>query len=150
MKTSEENFTALDRRWAIRLLAAFFVLYAFADVSVLQVYSGNETVGIPSHVQQLQIKKTKSAKTVNAPNSVGAQVIATAPDSSGEEQPPIPHSSEESCFGCCSHILLGFNLAESIAREILPARITASNFSNHQQPLSDSHLRQLYQPPKFA
>lgn len=147
MKTSEENLTALYRRRATRLLAAFFVLYAFADVSVLQAYSGNETIGIPSYARQLQIEKLKSKKT-DAP--VAAQAATDFSGSPGEQLPPDPHSSEENCFGCCSHVLLGFNVAESMARDVLPARLTASNFSGYRRPHSDSHLQKLYQPPKSA
>jgi hypothetical protein len=150
VRTTEKNFTATVRRRATQLLAALFVLYAFADISVLQVYSGNETVGIPSYAQQLQIEKQKSKLTENTENSVGAKPAADSSGSSQERQTPIPHSSEENCFGCCSHILLGFNLAQSIAREILPTKITASNFFDHDRLQSDSHLQQLYQPPKFA
>ena len=134
----------------MRLLAAFLVLYAFADVSVLQAYSGNETVGIPSYARQLQVDKQKSKLAEDTKNSVGAKAIADSSGSTQEEQTPDPHSSEESCFGCCSHILLGLDLAESIEREILPAKITQSNFSNHQILHSDSHLQRLYKPPKFA
>ena len=148
--TTEKTLTATNWRRATHLFAALFVLYALADVSVLQVYSGNETVGIPSYAQQIQIEKQKNNRAENAENSVGAQIFAAFPGSSSEEQPPAPHSSEENCFGCCSHILLGFNVAELIARELLPAKIIVSNFSIHQRLQSDSHLRQLYQPPKFA
>lgn len=147
MKTTEKKLTALIWRRATHLLAAFFVLFAFADVSVLQAYSGNETIGIPSYARQLQIEKLKSKKT-DAP--VAAQAATDFSGSPGEELPPDPHSSEENCFGCCSHVLLGFNVAESIAREILPARLTASNFSDYRRPHSDSHLQKFYQPPKSA
>lgn len=139
--------TALIWRRATHLLAAFFVLFAFADVSVLQAYSGNETIGIPSYARQLQIEKLKSKKT-DAP--VAAQAAGDFSGSPEEQLPPDPHSSEENCFGCCSHVLLGFNIAESISREILPARLTAPNFFGYRRPHSDSHLQKLYQPPKSA
>jgi hypothetical protein len=147
VRATEIKLTALCRRRATQLLAAFFVLFAFADVSVMQAYSGNETVGILTFARQLQIEKLKSKKT-------GAPVVALAATnlsgSPSEQLPPDPHSSEENCFGCCSHVLLGFSLAESIEREVLPTKITASNFSDRERPQSDSHLQQLYQPPKSA
>ena len=35
------------KRSVIRTVAVFFVMYALADVTVLQVYCGNEFVGVP-------------------------------------------------------------------------------------------------------
>ncbi len=45
------------KRTISRVLALFFVFYDFADITVLQVYCGNEMVGIPSYTQQIQTKK---------------------------------------------------------------------------------------------
>lgn len=149
MRGANKNTSATIWRRATQLLAALFVLYALADVSILQDYSGNETIGIPSLAQQqLQTKNQDIQPTAAGENTPDAAWVAGNSGASQEDQIPSQHSSEESCFGCCSHILLSFNLSGAITREVLLGKITAPDFFNHQDPPSDSHLRQLFQPPK--
>ncbi len=143
MKVSEQNQHLKWKRTISRLIALFFVLYAFADITILQVYCGNEMVGIPPYAQQIQIKQ-KSQKT-------NRSTIAAADSSSSSRQEQMPDLpvSEESCFCCCSHSTIGFNSIESVAPEILPTKQSKSNFSVNRRK-SNSHLPQFFQPPKFA
>lgn len=124
-----------------RIIALFFVLYAFADITVLQVYCGNEMVGIPPYAQQIQIKQ--KYKKINS------STVADSSNSSRQEQTPDLPVSEESCFCCCSHTVIAFNSIQSIVSEILPTKQSQSNFSENRLK-SNSHLPQLYQPPKLA
>lgn len=130
------------KRDFFRLVALFFVLYALADVTVLQAYCGNETVGIPSYAQQVRAEKRKAEVADNA------QTAFKTSDSSPQEQTPDLPDSEEDCFCCCSHTLLGFNLMKSYT-PILVVKESGSNFSLRHQH-SSIHLRLVYQPPKFA
>jgi hypothetical protein len=143
MKLSGQNQHLKWKRAISRVLALFFVLYALADITVLQVYCGNETVGIPPYAQQIQIKQ-KNKKT----NSLTFAVADSSSSSRQEHTPDLP-ASEESCFCCCSHITIGFNFIQSVVPEILPTKQSKSNFSENRLQ-SNSHLPQLYQPPKFA
>lgn len=136
MQTKKKNSGLIWKQRAGQLLAVLFVLYALADISVLQEYCGNENFGIPSYSQQIQAKNNIS------------QPVAEVSPSSDQNQPDNP-SGEEDCFCCCSHILLGFNFATENSPKILALKKSASNFSlKHQQ--TETHLPQLYQPPKFA
>jgi len=56
MKLSAQNRHLNWKGAFSRLLALFFVLYAGADITVLQAYCGNEMVGIPPYAQQIQMK----------------------------------------------------------------------------------------------
>jgi hypothetical protein len=119
------------------------VLYALADVTVLQEYCGNETLGIPSYAQQIQAMNRKVDKTIDS------QIVYIGSQPSQEEQTPELPASDEECFFCCSHTTLGFNPIKSVVRVISFAKQSESNFSENRLK-SDSHLPQLYQPPKFA
>lgn len=143
MKLSGQNQHLKWQRTISRVLALFFVLYALADITVLQVYCGNEMVGIPPYAQQIQIKqKIKKANSLTV-------AVADSSSSSRQEQTPDLPVSEESCFCCCSHTTIGFNSIQSVVREILPTKQSKSNFAENRLK-SNSHLPQLYQPPKFA
>ena len=125
------------RRDFSRFVAFLFLLYAFADLSVLQEYCGNENLGIPSYAQQVQAK-----------NDILQTVADISPTSHQEQTPDVPVGDEE-CFCCCSHTLLGFNCATINSAKVLALKKSASNFSlKHRQ--TETHLSQLYQPPKFA
>ena len=142
MKRNKQNRQSNWKCRASRLVALFFVLYAFADVTVLQEYCGNETVGIPSYAKQLRAEKRKAEIATNA------QAAFKTSDSSPQEQTPDSPDSEEDCFCCCSHTLLGFSPMKSHT-PILVVKESDSNFSLKRRQ-SSTHLRQLYQPPKLA
>lgn len=147
MEKSGQNLTAKLRKRVIQITALLFMLYAFADITVLQAYCGNETVGIPSYARQLHLEKQISRKTQSSSDE---KVVTTFSQLSHQEQSPDAPDSDEECFCCCSHTLHGFNPVKTIKREISPAQATfGSNFSG-KSLLSDSHLPLLYQPPKFA
>ena len=143
MKLFGQNQHLKWKRTISRVLALFFVIYACADITVLQVYCGNEMVGIPPYAQQIQIKQ--KIKKTNSPTVA----VAGSSSSSRQEQTPDLPTSEESCFCCCSHTTIGYNSIQSVVLEILPTKQSKSNFSENRLK-SNSHLPQLYQPPKFA
>ncbi len=142
MKLNERNRQSNWKRKIPRLIALLLVLYAFADVTVLQEYCGNENVGIPSYAQQVRAERRR------AESSNDAQTAFKTSDSSPQEQVPDIPNSEEDCFCCCSHTLLGFSPLKSY-EAILVVRQSDSNFS-HKYRYSSSHLRLVYQPPKLA
>ena len=86
------------------LVAFLFVLYAVADVSVLQAYCGNEAVGIPpAH---------HFTKTARDPDSRSAtKSIQTRLQSDGEPRQgndPTQDCDDDTCFCCCSHVIAGY------------------------------------------
>lgn len=89
------------RRLAVKLFAAFIVVYALADVSVLQAYCGNETVGIPAAEHQPKTD-TPNADTHDPKGSNHVDRLNHLPDSQDEE----PCSGDQECFGSCSHLVV--------------------------------------------
>lgn len=143
MRNTENNSILIWRRRAARLLAVFFVLYAIADISVLQQYCGNEALGIPPYTGQVEAVNQK----IN--DASGDLLTGSAMScSSHEEDRPDSPRTEEGCFGCCSHILIGLR-ATAARSQKSAVKNSAANFSaKHLQ--SDRHLPRYYQPPKSA
>lgn len=143
MKHNKQSRQSNWKRKTSRLVALLFVVYALADISVLQQYCGNEAVGIPSYARQMQAKNRTVDKTADSQN------VYISSHSPQEEQTPESPASDEECFCCCSHTTLGFNPIKSVARVVSFAKQSEANFSEHRL-ISDSHLPQLYLPPKFV
>lgn len=131
------------KRRTVILLAAFFVLYAVLDISVLQAYCGNETLGIPPYAAQLRLESERS-KSVS-----GEDAFAGVSHSSDEEPSNETPSSDDACFCCCSHTTLAVNLLAPVTKRPANRVASTSNFPNKDLH-SDSHPSPHYQPPKLS
>lgn len=131
------------RLTAIRVIAAFFVIYALADVSVLQAYCGNETLGIPpaDHV----------ASTEGAQNDgnvilvVGQDKTSDRRVSSSTAGTEKPCEGDEECFGSCSHIVVPVSFVSFNDVPDLPSREVVLPFADRYV---QSDLTSPFQPPK--
>ncbi|MBA2494761.1 MAG: hypothetical protein H0V31_08725 [Acidobacteria bacterium] len=134
------------KRIISRLFALLFVVYAFADISVLQAYCGNEAVGIPHYANQIQ----KIRRNQKADNQTFVQAVFNTSQSSQQDNAPNLPTGDEECFCCCPHTLHGFNAVESVPQMILSGKPqSTANFAlKHLQ--SDKHLKELYRPPRIA
>lgn len=143
MKLGGFSIGSVWKRRAIKFLAAFFVLYAMLDISVLQAYCGNETLGIPPYAAQLRLNSEMSLQS--SVREKGIAGISQSPDKERSGDGPL---SEDACFCCCSHTTLSVNLLAPLAK---PPDTSASesNFSK-KNLLPDSHPSPHYQPPKFS
>lgn len=132
----------LQKKWRHKLtslVALFFVVYALADVSILQVYCGNEAVGIPPlHHSAAQADHIIS----------GEQHTCSAFADSDCKQIPDDHEydHQHECF-CSQHAVVGFYF-------LGPS--TASVFVNSGPPVfyesthSISSLTHLFRPPQTS
>lgn len=142
MNRNNRNSWFIIKRCLIKLVAVFFVVYALADVTVLQAYCGNESVGIPpAH---------------HLSNSTSVMDPSRPPVTDGEDQERFfsthqstdePCSGDEECFCCCPHVTVGFELRyvkpttpEPIFTAIVP------NYDEHVNP--DPSLP--FDPPRRA
>jgi hypothetical protein len=122
-------------------VALLFVIYAFADITVLQVYCGNEAVGIPpAHhlsAQNNEVQKVDKIVSVDSQNY-------SQPSNQDSEQ----DCDDDCCFCCSSHITLGYF--------VIQPRITTFVKSNCQISISYenkhsySALNSLFRPPRIA
>lgn len=129
----------------MKFLAAFFVLYALLDISVLQVYCGNEAIGIPP-AAVLATLETGTQKDHGPANEEGSVGISKTTEDSPSNDIPV---REDACFCCCSHTTPAAVFSETGTVRQAAAPASAPNFSlRHLHP--DSHPSAHYQPPKFS
>lgn len=126
-------------------IAVLFVLYAAADITVLQAYCGNEALGIPpaSKIlakQQQQEEAARRDKQFAASNDAGLN----GQHAPGEE----PESeSDDECFCCCPHIATAFS---AYLRPLKIGAFYRAGFSFFPKFLhSESHLESFYRPPRL-
>jgi len=127
----------------VRLIALLFVIYALADVSILQAYCGNESAGIPPahHFSQKTGSPIKEIAGTYAENQKELREQSRQGNQS-------PHEwDEEACFCCCSHVVVGY-FAVSLAFN--------THTSSDPQPdtyvsrYSNSTLSNFFRPPRTA
>ena len=143
MELRRDTYGWVWKRRVVKLLAAFFVLYAVLDISVLQAYCGNENLGIPPYAAQVP-SESESPKSV-----IGEDVHAGDSRSPGEERSDKTPNSDDACFCCCSHTTLAANELAPVAKRPADRIASTSNFPNKNLH-PDSHPSPHYQPPKFS
>lgn len=131
------------KRGLISLVALLFVVYALADITVLQAYCGNEAVGIPPahHLS----KTSKSPASRSATN-----FIQIRPESEEESRPgsdPTQDCDDDACFCCCSHVVKGHFAIPSYKTT---TRVEFSQSDTYVGRYSNSSLTQLFRPPRTA
>lgn len=127
------------RRKLISLTALLFVIYALADVSILQVYCGNEALGIPpAH---------HSASQEGLRYSIQPEVNSV---SDGAESPKVPDDHEydhqHECF-CWQQVVVGFYFFDTIR---LSAERENRTLVFHDAQHTDSDLSLHLRPPQIA
>lgn len=137
------------RRGLTRLAALLFVVYALADVTVLQAYCGNEAIGIPpAHYLSKNTVVENSGIAVSRPSkyltSMGRKL--DGPYRQGGD--PSQNRDDASCFCCCSHAIAGsFTILSYISTNIRPRPSQSDSYIGRY---SNSSLTQLFRPPKSA
>jgi|CXWL01.1.fsa_nt_gi hypothetical protein len=129
----------MNGRRATQLLALFILLYALADVSVLQAYCGNESMGIPpDHHSVLRANDSAQSEHDTCSESGKADCRQT-PD-----EKEYDHHHE--CF-CWHQIIVGFyHFNPVLFTESLRTQPSVS----YDEQYSDSSLTHLFRPPQLA
>lgn len=115
------------------MIAFLFVIYAVADVSVLQAYCGNEMVGIPPahHITE----NLDSDASVERPN----RVISTDPHRQPDDGHEYDHQHE--CFCWHQTVISSYWLAEREVAANPPSKLPAFRSSRHQNSDLEHNLR---------
>lgn len=142
MSSPRSTIYSIKRR-LVSLVALLFVVYALADVTVLQAYCGNEAVGIlPAH---------HLSKTVRSPaKSSATDSTQIRPESDEESRPgsdPTQDCDDDTCFCCCSHVVTGYFAVPSCKPT---SRLELSQSDTYAGRYSNSSLTQLFRPPRTA
>jgi len=128
-----------------RVLTVFMFFYLCADVSVLEYFCGNPSLGITSYRQVIEFngQPAKISETVVARGSIDA-----VPSSKHDKETDIPIDGDD-CFCCSSHATVSYSY---LVVSLLPAihqQQRDPDFSNLQNH-SDGHLPLSYRPPRIA
>ena len=125
------------KNWT-RILALFFLLYALSDVSVLQVYSGNEALGIPPdhHMSDTGHQLPRSSVT---PCSVDQSDCQQTPD-----HPDYDHQHQSFCWQQAGVAFYSFDLESAV--KLVNAQQTIFSEELH----SHSAISSLFRPPRTA
>lgn len=145
MDTTDSKLRVRIKKTAIKVLAAFFVIYALADVSVLQAYCGNESLGIPpaDHLTKSKSKVDDASAAAHHCSADRAEINHVSVSSS--PSPEAPCEGDPECFGSCAHIAIPFAFIEFRETPILPKDAKIDSYQNRYNP---SDLTPLFQPPK--
>jgi hypothetical protein len=122
------------KRTFIKCVSLLFVIYALADVSILQAYCGNESVGIPP-AHHLSTEKADSAEDT------------TDNFQQPQEQKDSEQGCGDDCCFCSSHVVINsYNVGSSLVKLTTISPKTVSYENRH----ANSELRNLFRPPQFA
>lgn len=127
------------RRMSTRLLALFILLYAVADVSVLQVYCGNEALGIPPDHHMSDLGHDLAQLTDNPCSDA---------DQADCQQVPDDHDYDHrhQCFGWQQVVVAFYSFELGSAAKF--TRVHPPVF--YQDLHTNSALSHLFRPPRTA
>jgi hypothetical protein len=134
LKNLKPKHKSILKRTFIRCVALLFVIYALADVSILQAYCGNQAVGIPP------------AHHFSKEKNDSAEHIADNLQQPHEQEDSEQDCGDDCCF-CSSHVVINsYNVESSVIKLTTIAPKTISYENKH----SNSELRNLFRPPQIA
>ncbi len=133
------------RQFAWRGLTVLMFFYLCADVTVLEYFCGNPSLGIASYRQIVEInpQPAKASETSAARDAVDV----SSSSKHGQEESDIPIDGDD-CFCCSSHAVVAYNYLTVPLSPIVQQHY-APNFSNRQSH-SNWHLPPSYRPPRTA
>lgn len=143
VKSSTPQILFAKRNRLFQLLAVFLLVYAVADVTILEYYCGNESLGISSYNQVLADDADNQElsavdETVFALNAAGH----SAPDKTPES--PAQH---DECLCACGHLLMVDYRVESYQEPISykQKHLSVTKFFH-----TNSHPPNTFRPPRTA
>jgi hypothetical protein len=129
------------KRVASRLLVFLFVLYALAEVSLLQTYCGNESIGIPP------AHHFNSASLVSKANPNDPAEMKSADDPGLPTDRESNESCNDECLGSCGHMMVGLFFFEPAS---FTYSVRYSTTAHYENKYSNSNLTHLLRPPQSA
>ncbi len=140
MKNSKPNHKLNLKRLFVRGVALLFVIYALADVSVLQAFCGNESVGIPP-AHHFAKSNNNSAESENS-NEDSQNNFQQSHDQEDSEQ----NCGDDCCF-CNSHVVISSFAVESNVMKVTETKTQSISYENKH---SNSERDNLFRPPQIA
>jgi len=119
--------------------------YLCADVTVLEYFCGNLSLGIPSYRQVVDANPQSKhiSKTIFTQKTIDAE-----PSSKNDRETNIPFDADD-CFCCSSHSTISYNYLVVSLIPVVIRQQRKAVFSNPQDH-SDWHLPPSFRPPRIA
>lgn len=117
MNGKHKNPSSFWRHFIWRGLTVLMFFYLCADVSVLEYFCGNPSLGIVSYRQIVEFNppSAEASKTSAAQNTVDD----LGSSKHNEEESDIPFDGDD-CFCCSSHAVITYNYLIVITRRTSP------------------------------
>lgn len=145
MENRRENPAFSWRRFLRRVLTVLLFFYLCADVSVLEYFGGNVSLGIASFREVIEVNP-QPAKTSQA--VLAQKTIDASRSSKRDRESEIPFDGDD-CFCCSSHAAISYNYLIVSLVPITHRQQRKLIFFNSQNH-SDWHLPPFYRPPRIA
>lgn len=126
------------------ILAIAIIVFALADISVLQAYHGNETLGIPAEHHQTQESNCAQENTRKSLDEQRTDIISRHGD---QHEPDGGCAGEAECLAGCSHSVIGFFVLNT---NDFPEIILSKNSIIHEETDSKSAPSDIFHPPQKA
>ena len=141
---SYQNFLKFMKRATIYSLALFFVIFALAEVSVLQAFCGNEALGIPPTHHSEQKQDCEDEIFLNAEYESNSEIpFVTNHNHNSEKDCP----GEVECLANCSHIIVSYF---GFHTNIFKVNNTIHNPNSYEITTPQSEPTDIFHPPQSA
>jgi hypothetical protein len=124
----------------VRGLAAFLLLFAFADMAFPQVFCREELGGL-LNLRSAAGSKDNNASCVKAESAIA--INHTDDSQSDDPSREVPH--EEDCFCCCAHVLAGISFQPNV-----PGAVRSFPFVPYPDSIPNPPLHGTDHPPRIA
>ncbi len=139
-----QNFVKVIRKATVYSVALFIVVFALADVSVLQAYHGNETIGIPPANHTAQEKDCPDELTQMSTDQTNSDTaFFTNHNHNSDEE----CSGEGECLASCSHIVVGYFV---FSTHILSVTEQTQTPLFYDRIIPNSESASVFRPPQTA
>lgn len=144
MEVRQKNQVFSRRHFIWRVLTVLMFFYVCADVSVLEYFCGNVSLGIASY---RQIVKTDSPPAKTFERTSARKTIDFSPFSKNDRETEIPFDGDD-CFCCSSHAI--GSCSYLVVSFVPVSRQQREPVFFQRQSHSDWHLPPFYRPPQIS
>ena len=126
----------------IHLVASLLVMFALADISILQAYHGNEAIGINAKDHTSQENHCADEKSQIDPDQVQQDSISQFGDGHGSKD---RCSDETECLAGCCHVAVCYFLFDN---HFDSETLADNNPLLHEETTPKFHPTDIFHPPQ--
>lgn len=142
-KRKPENSLRISRHLIWRAMTVLMFFYLCADVTVLEYFCGNPSLGIASYREVVEIKSPPAEKLSQTSFAQNRITDSRSSKQDGESEIPI---DGDDCFCCSSHAIVSYT-SLIVTPKLVFSRPQAPNFSRRQNS-SEWHFPPFFRPPR--